>query len=144
MLKLKAGEWFVLIGAVLIVAFAALVGTIIYVKPPPVQFTYFESEATKLGEAVYRSQGCAACHELFGNGTAAFGPKLDGVGSRRNTDWLKRYLKAPWAGVSEKKYRLKMPPVENMPEREFNALVDYLSALRKLSVNGQPVVPPSE
>ncbi len=130
MVKLNTGEWIVVVGSVLIIAFAGLVGTIIYVKPPPVQFVYQETENTKIGEALYHSQGCATCHEIFGNGTS-FGPKLDGVGSRREKAWLRDYLLNPVAGVSEKQYRLVMPPVSDVSETQLDALVDYLAALKK-------------
>lgn len=131
-MKLKTGEWFVIVGMVVIVAFAVLVGILIFLKPPPVQYVYLESEATKAGEAVYRSQGCAACHKIFGNGTI-FGPSLDGIGSRRSYDWLRRYVRQPWPDVSDKPYRLKMPPSDNLAEKELNDLANYLGALRKVA-----------
>jgi cbb3-type cytochrome oxidase cytochrome c subunit len=130
-LALRAGEWIVLAGAAVIVGFSVVSGVIIYVKPPPVQYAYLENEQTIAGEAIYRSQGCSACHEIFGNGTSAFGPKLDGVGSKRDKDWLRAYLLKPRSGVSDKKYRLKMEPVTGISDTELNALVDYLSALKK-------------
>jgi len=141
MAKLRMGEAIVLVGTVFIVALAAMVGRIIYIKPPPVEYVYLETEARKLGEAVYRSQGCGACHEIFHNGTSTFGPGLDGVGSRRKSEWLAKYLKAPWPNVSPKPYKLKMPAVTGISDLEFNALVDYISALRKLTDKGEVIEP---
>ncbi len=141
MAKLRVGEVIVLVGVVFIVALAAMVGRIIYVKPPPVEYVYLETEVRKQGEAVYRSQGCGACHEIFHNGTSTFGPGLDGVGSRRKSEWLARYLKAPWPNVSPRPYKLKIPAVTEVSTSEFNALVDYLSALRKLTIKGGVIEP---
>lgn len=116
-MRLRAGEWLVLGGAALIAAFAAVVGTIIYVKPPPVQYRYFESPRTQAGEALYRRSGCGACHRILGNG-AAIGPALDGIGSRRSREWLLDFLSRGHKGFG--------PPAP----AERAALATYLEALR--------------
>ncbi len=64
-------------------------------------------------------------------GTVGFGPKLDGVGSKRDKDWLHAYLLNPRSGVSDKPYRLKMVPVTDLSDVELDSLVDYLEALKK-------------
>jgi len=133
-MALRTGEWIVLAGAALIAGFSVVSGVIIYVKPPPVEYVYLEDEHSIAGEAIYRSQGCGACHEIFGNGPS-FGPKLDGVGSKRDKDWLRAYLLKPRAGVSEKKYRLKMLPVTGLSDIDLDTLVDYLAALRRSEQN---------
>ncbi len=130
-MALRAGEWIVVAGAAVIAGFSVISGVIIYVKPPPVEYAYQENAQTIAGEAVYRSQGCSACHEVFGNGTVGFGPKLDGVGSKRDKDWLHAYLLKPRSGVSDKVYRLKMDPVTDLSDTELDALVAYLKALKK-------------
>ncbi len=134
-MKLSAGEWVVIVGSGLIVLFAVLVGTLIYLKPPPIQYVYLETARTMQGEAIYRREGCLSCHEIFGNG-ASYGPSLDGVGSKRNKQWLIEYLIAPRAGVSVKPYRLKMPPYGHLPQDELDLLAEYLLALRIASEAG--------
>lgn len=131
-MKLSAGEWIVVTGSALIIAFAVAVGTIIYMKPPPVRYAYEQSLSATLGEVIYRREGCLSCHEIFGNG-ASYGPSLDGVGSKRNKAWLVRYMKSPWPGVSAKPYRLQMPPYDHLPENELDQLADYLSALKAVA-----------
>ncbi len=128
-MKFTAGEWIVIAGTVLIFAFAVIVGSIIYLKPPPVQFIYEETAGSLKGESIYRREGCLACHEIFGNG-ASYGPSLDGIGSKRDRKWLISYLKSPWPGISQKPYRLKMPPYNHLPEDDLNDLADYLLALK--------------
>src|SRR5262245_22988921 len=126
---LRPGEWIVVAGSVLIAAFAALVGALIHAKPPPVEFVYAETAASRVGEAVYRREGCGTCHQVFGNG-ATYGPKLDGVGTRRSAAWLRAYLIDPRPGVGERPYRVHMPAYAGLPASERDALVDYLQALR--------------
>ena len=131
----------VVIAAVVIVAYAVLVGALIYLKPPPVRFVYGESASTRIGETVFRREGCLSCHELFGNGTS-FGPALDGVGSRRHLPWLREYLRSPRPGVGGRTWRLRMPAYDKLEESELDALVTYLGALRELDAGGRIMEPP--
>jgi cbb3-type cytochrome oxidase cytochrome c subunit len=133
--KLRAGEWVVLGGSGVIAAFAALVGVLIYLKPPPVEYSYAETAAARDGEAIYRREGCNSCHRLFGNG-ATYGPALDGVGSRRSADWLRDYLQNPKPGVSGRPYRVSMPSYGRLQSGELSALVAYLQGLRAVSAEG--------
>jgi cbb3-type cytochrome oxidase cytochrome c subunit len=129
-MELRAGEWITLFGSGAIAAFAILVGTLIYLKPPPVRFVYLESVASKRGEIVFKREGCFGCHEMLANG-ATYGPNLDGIGSRRTKDWLTEFMKAPRSGVSAKPYRLKMPPYNNLAPSDMRDLVSYLMAFRE-------------
>ena len=126
---LRTGEWIVVAGSVLIAMLAALTGTLIYMKPPPVEFAYAETAAAQVGEAIYRREGCGSCHKIFGNG-ATYGPNLDGEGSRRTPAWLHAYLIDPRPGVGIKPYRVTMPSYGNLKAQEQDALVAYLVALR--------------
>ena len=139
-MKLRTAERVVVIAAVVIVAYAVLVGAMIYLKPPPVRFVYRESASMKAGEMVFRREGCLSCHELFGNGTS-FGPPLDGVGSRRALVWLKEYLRLPRRGVGGRTYRLRMPAYDKLDEDELEALVNYLGAMRELDAQGRIIEP---
>ena len=141
-MTLRLGEKLVLVGAGLIVIFAGIVGTLIYLKPPPVRYAYLESEASKSGEAVFRRESCPSCHEVFANG-ASYGPTLDGVGSRRDGLWLAEYLRSPRPGVSAKPYRLRMPAYDKLKESDFRALVSYLEMLRRMDEHGSVINPPA-
>ena len=138
--KLRPAEAVVLVAAALIVAWAALVGVLIYSKPPPVRFAYLESAPARAGEMIFRREGCLSCHELFGNGTT-YGPALDGTGSRRDRRWLKEYLRSPRPGVGDRPYRLRMPAYGALEAGELDALVSYLAALRELDADGRVVDP---
>lgn len=139
-LKLRAGEWIVLGGAASIAAFAALVGSLIYLKPPPVEFAYAETPASRRGESIYRTLGCGSCHKIFGNG-ATYGPSLDGVGSRRTAAWLQDYLVDPRPGVGTKPYRVAMPSYGGLSTEERDALVAYLRALHAPEAAGAMALP---
>ena len=130
-----------MICAVAIAAFAVFVGALIWIKPPPVRFAYAETASTRVGETIFRREGCLSCHELFGNGTS-YGPGLDGVGSRRERSWLRDYLRSPRPGVGEKTYRLRMPAYDTLEAGELDALANYLGALRELDSDGRFIEPP--
>ncbi len=127
---LRLGEWIVIAGSIAIILLAIVIGRIVYIKPPPVEFVNVQTPLGIQGEAVFRRESCFSCHEVFGNG-ASYGPSLDGVGSRRTNEWLHEYLRAPRAGVSAKPYRLKMPPYAHLESAELDGLVAYLKGLQK-------------
>jgi cytochrome c oxidase cbb3-type subunit III len=52
------------------------------------------------GAAVYRAQGCAACHIVRGEGSG-FGPELTSIGVRRSAAHLREALTTPGAFVAE-------------------------------------------
>lgn len=131
-MTLRSGEWIVIAGTLLIGAFAALVGTVIYLKPPPVMYSYTESPAANLGEAIYKRESCRDCHQVFGNGSTS-GPKLDGIGALRSEGMLKAYLIDPVPGVGDKTYRVKMPSYARLNQEDRDALVAYLLALSPLA-----------
>ena len=139
-MKLRTAERVVVIGAAAIAAFAVLVGALIWLKPPPVRFVYAETASTRVGEGVFRREGCLSCHELFGNGTS-YGPGLDGVGSRRELPWLRDYLRSPRPGVGERTWRLRMPAYDTLEPDELDALAYYLGALRELDTDGRIIEP---
>ena len=93
--------------------------------------TYRESAPARVGEMIFRREGCLSCHALFGNGTG-YGSALDGVGSRRDGLWLKKYLRSPRPGVGDRSYWLRMPACDSLEAGEMDALVTCLAALREL------------
>lgn len=82
------------------------------------------SEITENRPQIF-TQTCKACHSLRGQG-GAVGPALDGVGSRRNADYLRSWLLDPVAVKPDS----KMPKLP-LSETELNELVTYLSQLKE-------------
>lgn len=77
------------------------------------------------GREVYEAQGCSACHILQGRGSAA-GPDLTRVGAKRDTEWLKRFIKDP-ALVNPGS---AMPPYQAISSEELEAMANYLASLK--------------
>jgi menaquinol-cytochrome c reductase cytochrome b/c subunit len=77
--------------------------------------------AVAKGEVVANQSGCGACHKFGEAGNSGPGPELSKVGARLGPDAIARTLRNP-AGV--------MPAYGNLPPDKFDALVQYLAALR--------------
>ncbi|MDG0816937.1 c-type cytochrome [Bdellovibrio svalbardensis] len=69
-------------------------------------------------------QVCVACHALQGKG-GAVGPVLDGVGNRRNHDFLVSWLKDPLAVKADS----KMPKLP-LTDEQVQELANFLSQLK--------------
>jgi cytochrome c2 len=97
--------------------------------PPPAV------EGAEAGRQVFVSRGCTSCHGV-GAGTV-IGPDLKGVGSRRDADWLRRWLANPAAmlrGYPDLQgwpaaYGNIVMPDQNLSTQEIDALVGYLRRL---------------
>jgi ubiquinol-cytochrome c reductase cytochrome b subunit len=81
------------------------------------------SSTLSAGAAVFVSSLCSTCHKVNGSGGTS-GPSLNGVSSRRSSDWIRRHFVAPRA----------LSPGTIMPSYRFapadeKALLAYLSNL---------------
>jgi mono/diheme cytochrome c family protein len=72
-------------------------------------------------------QKCKSCHSIGGVGgpMAKFGGPLDGVGSKRDEEWLRAYFADPKSKIADS----KMPKL-NLPEAEWDTLVQYMLSLK--------------
>jgi menaquinol-cytochrome c reductase cytochrome b/c subunit len=73
------------------------------------------------GQVVVNQSGCGACHKFGEAGNAGPGPDLTKVGERLPAEAIARTLRNPTA---------PMPSYQDLPPKKFDALVQYLSALR--------------
>jgi mono/diheme cytochrome c family protein len=88
------------------------------------------------GERLFYGKGCVACHTV-GKGRH-LGPDLAGVGKRRTSDWLARWLKNPELMASTDpdarrllaEYNQVAMPDPRLSAEEIEALAGYLSTLR--------------
>ncbi len=88
------------------------------------------------GSSLFRRKGCIACHVINGNG-GSVGPNLSHIGSRRSLSWIKTQIVNPSAHfapgstvvLNGKTYMAIMPSHENMPEKDVNAIAEYLESL---------------
>jgi menaquinol-cytochrome c reductase cytochrome b/c subunit len=73
------------------------------------------------GQVVANQSGCGACHKFGEAGNAGPGPDMSKVGSQLAPDAIARTLRSPTS---------PMPSYAELPPDKFDALVDYLAALR--------------
>ena len=73
------------------------------------------------GQTVANQSGCGACHKFGEAGNAVLGPDLTHIGSKLPAPAIERTLRNPTA---------PMPSYASLPPEKFNALVEYLAALR--------------
>jgi len=77
--------------------------------------------AVQPGQVVANQSGCGACHKFGEAGNATLGPDLTHIGSKLPAQAIERTLRNPTA---------PMPSYADLPPKKFNALVEYLAALR--------------
>ncbi len=77
------------------------------------------------GMQLYRSLGCAACHQIHGEGNAV-GPDLSTIGNRQDAARLIRQLKDPASMVRGS----IMPSYASLTEAELEDLTNYMLSLK--------------
>ena len=77
--------------------------------------------SAQAGQTVANQSGCGACHKFGEAGNSGPGPDLSHIGSRLPSQAIARTLRNPTA---------PMPSYADLPKKKFDALVNYLSALR--------------
>jgi menaquinol-cytochrome c reductase cytochrome b/c subunit len=77
--------------------------------------------SAQAGQQVANQSGCGACHKFGEAGNSGPGPDLSHIGSTLPSQAIARTLRNPTA---------PMPSYADLSPKKFNALVDYLSALR--------------
>jgi menaquinol-cytochrome c reductase cytochrome b/c subunit len=77
--------------------------------------------SAQAGQTVANQSGCGACHKFGEAGNAGPGPDLSHIGSTLPSQAIARTLRNPTA---------PMPSYADLPKKKFDALVNYLSALR--------------
>ncbi len=89
------------------------------------------------GPALFRSEGCIACHTINGSG-GQVGPNLSHIGSQRSLSWIKTQIVNPGAHFTSgssvtlngKSYIAIMPNHKNMPASDVSTIARYLESLK--------------
>lgn len=138
---LKYGEkiLFIIFGAFLAVAvvgFVILEGVRLSSDEPMFENTthYNLSPLGEKGQRIYQESGCSSCHRAMRAGTN-MGLILDGIGSRRSTQWIESFLRNPEQTYSARTIDHGLPPkeasyVSQMSDEKIAALTVFLSELR--------------
>lgn len=92
---------------------------------PPKPLTASSSAPQKKGEAIFKAQGCPACHRLNGVG-GAVGPDLTKVGTRRDKAWIEDQLRNPKAHNPDS----IMPSFAKLSGQDMEALAGYLASMK--------------
>lgn len=77
------------------------------------------------GKEVFTAQKCSMCHAIEGKGNK--NSPLDGVGSKLKPEEIRKWVTAP----KEMQANSKMKAYPNLPAADLDALVAYLSSLKK-------------
>ncbi|HKQ97614.1 MAG TPA: cytochrome c [Candidatus Polarisedimenticolia bacterium] len=77
------------------------------------------------GKAVYTAQKCQMCHAIEGVGNK--NRPLDGIGSTLTPEQIKKWIVSP----KEVKADTKMKAYPSLPAEDLDALVTFLSGLKK-------------
>ncbi len=77
------------------------------------------------GEAVYKAQGCSACHTIAGVG-GKVGPDLSMVGKRRDYEWIEAQLRDPKSHNPQS----IMPSYSKLSSKDLDDIAHYLAGLR--------------
>jgi len=106
------------------------------------------SEQGKLGSKLFRERRCTACHRAMRNGTN-MGLNLDGIGSRKDADWLYGFLSEPEKYYGAPTLDHGYPPKEaayvaDLPENERRAIAVFLSELKSEKGSPSAWVPPED
>jgi cytochrome c oxidase subunit 2 len=83
-----------------------------------------DAAQVEAGKKVYSEMKCAMCHKIEGVG-GKIGPELSGVGSRKDAQWIKGFLKDPKSVIPD----TKQPPFKGTDD-QLEALVVYLMSLK--------------
>jgi quinol---cytochrome c reductase cytochrome c subunit, bacillus type len=78
-------------------------------------------ENLEAGQTVANQSGCGACHKFGEAGNATLGPDLTEIGAKLPPQAIERTLRNPTA---------PMPSYADLPPEKFDALVEYLAALK--------------
>lgn len=122
---------FIFAGAVVIAAIAKGYHQFTDLDPAPPKHFYTFDEVGLLGQKVYQKMGCNSCHRAMGTGEVGIAPVLDGVGTRRDRDWLQAYLTDPGSLVpGTAHYGNLGPDFRLLDNLERNQLAAFLSGLQ--------------
>ncbi len=87
-------------------------------------FAQDEAAQVEEGKKIYGEMKCSMCHKIDGVG-GKIGPELSGVGSRKDAEWIKGFLKDPKSVIPD----TKQPPFKGTDE-QLDAVVAYLMSLK--------------
>lgn len=108
----------------------------------------FANPPEKSGSSVFTNR-CGTCHKIDKD---FVGPALAGIETRRNMDWIIKFVQSSQAMVKNgdkeavalfNKYKVVMPDHPDLAEDDIKNIVDYISnETAAVKMNADPVKPP--
>ncbi len=92
---------------------------------PPKPLMVSSSASEKPGAAIFKTQGCPACHRINGVG-GTIGPDLTKVGDRRDKSWIEDQIRNPETHNPNS----IMPSFAKLSDKDVDALADYLAGMK--------------
>ncbi len=92
---------------------------------PPKPMVTSAAGTPRPGDAIFKAQGCSACHMISGIGGNT-GPDLTHVGGRRDKEWIEEQLRNPKAHNPKS----IMPSYARLVDKDLDDLADYLAGLK--------------
>ncbi len=108
-----------------VIAFLTWVNGIDTNNWPPKPLVAAAVTSVSPGEAVYKAQGCSACHMIAGVG-GKVGPDLSRAGKMHDKAWIEAQLRDPKSHNPQS----IMPSFSKLPEKDIDNLADYLAKLK--------------
>lgn len=118
-------------------------------EPMYEQTTFFNfSPEGKVGHGIYMKANCNACHRAVRSGTS-MGLSLDGIGSKRDVEWLEAFLLSPEKvyegptidhGIGKEASMM----IADMPREKIRSIAIFLSELKALAGSSVSKTPPPE
>ena len=111
-------------------SFATAVGLVVLVAASSTAQAQSKELIAK-GQAVYTAQKCALCHSIEGKGQVK-GP-LDDVGGKLKVEDIREWIVNP-AKMAKDHHATRKPAMKaysNLPKDDLDALVAYLSSVKK-------------
>lgn len=151
---LKQGEKVLFIMAGIFVLLGIVAFTIMQVvsanseKPLfAVKTHYSFSEEGLRGSTLFREQGCTVCHRALREGTnMGRTADMDGIGSRRNVEWLFSFIKQPDSVYDHDLFDHRPGKdaafVAKMPVAQQHAIAVFLSELKAEQGSSASPIPP--
>jgi len=103
------------------------------------------------GHRIFKNNRCSSCHRAFLSGTSMGGQTtLDGIGSRRSQDWIKRFLSDPEPVYKETYHAATLDHgrgkeagyVAELTEQDHSLMATFLSELRSKQGASTAYLPP--
>lgn len=136
MLSKSQARWFFVLGTGLFsLIFLGLTVDTLRRIPAQTNSDQLSVEAER-GQKIWTDNNCMGCHTLLGEG-AYYAPELTKVVDRRGKEWIRVFLKDPWAMYPGERKMVRY----DFTEQDISDLIAFFDWIGKMDLNGFPPEP---